>query len=178
MNLANIFHSFYNKVYSFTLLRVGNVHDAEDIASDVFVRVAEKLDTYNPEKAAFSTWLFTIALNEIRMYFRARKTGAAPEELEKLADSLDIEEDLLRREEYVLLYKAIDKLNDNQKDAVLLKYFGDLTNIKIAEVLDISESSVGVTLHRAKNILKKSLISCKESDASAYKSTREEEAAR
>ena len=159
MNLEGIFNSFYNRIHSFTLLRVGNVHDAEDIASDVFVRVAEKLDTYDPNKAAFSTWIFTITLNEIRRYFRARKTECSPDDMADLADRLDIEEELLRREEYVRLYEAIDKLNDNQKDAVLLKYFGGLTNIKVAEVLDLSESSVGVLLHRAKNILRNSLLS-------------------
>ena len=159
MNLEGIFNSFYDKIYSFTLLRVGHVHDAEDIASDVFAKVAEKLDTYDPDKAAFSTWIFTIALNEIRMYFRARKAECSPADIAELVDRLDIEEELLRREEYVRLYEAVDKLNDSQKDVVLLKYFGGLTNIKIAEVLDLSESGVGVILHRAKNILRNSLLS-------------------
>ena len=159
MNLEGIFNSFYSKIYSFTLLRVGNVHDAEDIVSNVFVRVAEKLDTYDPDKAAFSTSIFTVALNEIRMYFRTHKVESAPDDIADLAGRFDIEEDLLRREEYIRLYEAIDRLNENHKEAVLLKYFGGLTNIKIAEVLDMSESNVGVILHRAKNILKKSLLS-------------------
>jgi len=159
MNLEGIFNSFYDKIYSFTLLRVGHVHDAEDIASDVFVRVAEKLDTYDSDRGAFSTWIFTVALNEIRMYFRARKAEYSPDDIAELADRFDIEEELLRREEYVMLYKAIDALNDNQKDVVLLKYFGGLTNIKIAEVLDMSESGVGVILYRAKNVLRNSLLS-------------------
>ena len=159
MNLEGIFDLFYNKIYSFTLLRVGNVHDAEDIVSDVFVRVAEKLDTYDPDKGAFSTWIFTIALNEIRMYFRDRKNNCSLENIAEIADKIDIEEEFIRREDYARLYEAIGKLDDNQKNVVLLKYFGGLTNIKIAEVLGLSESGAGVILHRAKNILRKSLLS-------------------
>ncbi|MCL2111983.1 MAG: sigma-70 family RNA polymerase sigma factor [Clostridiales bacterium] len=174
MNIEGIFNSYYDKVCSFTMLRVGHVHDAEDIACSVFVKVAEKLDTYDSDKAAFSTWIFTITLNEIRMYFRARKTECTLDDIAELADRFDIEEDLLRKEEYALLCEAIGRLNENQKNAVLLKYFGGLTNIRIAEVMGLRESNVGFILHRAKKIIRKSLISSKESDAAAYKNIRKE----
>ena len=46
MNLTKNFNTYYDKIYSFTLMRVGNVHDTEDIASTVFVKVAEKIHTW------------------------------------------------------------------------------------------------------------------------------------
>ena len=169
MNLNDIFNSFYNKIYSFTLMRVGNVHDAEDIASDVFVKVAEKLDTYKPEKAAFSTWIFTIALNEIKLYYRGRKPVYSLDDACEVADRFVIDEELLRRDELVCLNHALSELDEKQREVVYLKYFGELPSRRIAEIMDLSETNVGVILHRSKIILKTFLISCKESNSCVYK---------
>ena len=174
MDLENIFNTYYDKIYSFTLLRVGNIQNAEDIASDVFVRVVEKIDTYRPEKAALSTWIFSIAINEIKMYYRGRKVTGSLDELYKLADRLNIEEELLRQDERVHLCQAISELNDRQKNAVLLKYFAGLSNRQVSEIMGLSETNVETILYRAKIILKNSLIKCEESCPVAYKEVRKE----
>ncbi|MCL2221630.1 MAG: sigma-70 family RNA polymerase sigma factor [Oscillospiraceae bacterium] len=166
---GEIFDSFYDKVYSFTLLRVGNIHDAEDIASDVFVKIVAKLGTYDPEKAALSTWIFTIALNEIRTYFRRRKVVISIDDIHELIGQFDPEQRLLHREEYMKLYSAIRKLDDRQKNIVLLKYFGGVPNTQIAEMLGLSESNVGFILHRARKFLKNSLVSSDELEFAAHK---------
>ena len=158
MNFHDIFNSYYDRVYSFTLLRVGNVHDTEDLTSSVFVKVVEKLDTYKPEKAALSTWIFTIALNEIRMYYRGRKPVRSLDDICEVANQIDIEDDLLRHEERIWLIKAIDELDERRKTIILLKYFGGLRDRQIAEALNLSEKNVGVILSRTKKILRDLLI--------------------
>ena len=178
MNLNDIFNSFYDKIYSFTLMRVGNVHDAEDIASDVFVKVAEKLDTYKPEKAAFSTWIFTIALNDIRKYFRDRKTFYSLDDMFEIVAQFDIEEEFLRRDELVCLSHALSELDEKQREVVHLKYFGELPSRRIAEIMNLSETNVGVILHRSKIFLKTFLISCKKSSSCVYKNMMREESVR
>jgi RNA polymerase sigma-70 factor (ECF subfamily) len=161
--MEEIFNTFYDKIYSFTLMRVGNVHDSEDITSDVFVKVAEKIDTYDPDRAAFSTWIFVIALNEIRMYYRKQKTIYPIDNVSELVSSFDIEENLLKREECIFLYKAIENLDEISKEVVLLRYFADLSTRQIAEITALSETNVDVKIHRAKKKMKDFLISCKES---------------
>jgi RNA polymerase sigma-70 factor (ECF subfamily) len=163
----SIFNTYYDKIYSFILLRVKNTHDAEDIASDVFVKVVEKLDTYKPEKAAFSTWIFTIALNEIRMHYRGRRIGYSTDNIEEIADQLNIEDELLNREGLTRLYRAMSGLKDNQRKVLSLRYFGGLSNREVAEILDMSVTNVETVLYRAKIFLKKRLIDCEESDSAA-----------
>jgi len=178
MNLDEIFNSLYDKIYSFTLMRVGNVHDAEDIASDVFVKVAEKLDTYNPNKAAFSTWIFTIALNEIKLYYRGRKPVYSLDDACEVADRFVIDEDLLRRDERICLSHALRELDERQREIIFLKYFGELPNRRIAEIMDLSETNVETLLYRAKKNMKKVFLSCEESGSCVYKNMRKEESVR
>ena len=169
MNLNDIFNSFYDKLYSFTLKRVGNVHDAEDIVSDVFVKVAEKLDTYNPNKAAFSTWIFTIALNEIKLYYRGRKNVYSLDNDCEIANQFVIDEALLHSDERICLSHAFGEIDDRQREIIYLKYFGDLPNRRIAEIMDLSETNVETILYRAKRNMKKVFLSCEESGSCVYK---------
>jgi len=159
MNLHEIFDYYYDRIYSFTLVRVGNVHDAEDIASNVFVKVTEKQHTYNPAKAAFSTWIFTIAINEIKMFYRKRrKNECSIESMTELVDQVVLDEDLMRKDERILLFHVINKLDEKQKNAILLKYFGGLSCRQIAEFLGKSESNTGNILQNARTALKKELM--------------------
>ena len=139
-------------------MRVGNVHDAEDITSDVFVKVAEKIHTYNPEKAAFSTWIFTIASNEIKMHYRSNKKECSIENIPEIADRFFIDEGLLCQEEKTQLFCEICKLDEKHKNIILLKYFGSMSYSQIAEFMEISESNVGFILNSARTILKNALI--------------------
>ena len=165
MNPEEIFDTFYNKIYSFTLLRVGNVHDAEDLTSTVFIKVVEKIDTYKPSIAAFSTWIFTIALNEIRMHYRRLKPVRSLDDISEVANQIDIEGDLLRREERILLIKAINELDERRKNIILLKYFGDLTDRQIAATSGLSEKNVGVILTRTRRMLREVLRHCRDGDS-------------
>jgi len=169
MNPEEIFETYYDKIYSFTLLRVGNVHDAEDIACNVFLKVVEKLHTYNSSIAAFSTWIFTITLNEIRMYYRRRKPVCSLDDINELANQLDIEENILRHEERTTLLKALDKLDEKRKSIILLKYFADFSDRQIAEALGLSEKNVGVILSRTKKALRDTLIRYSDSSFPAHK---------
>ena len=175
MNLTEIFNSYYDKIYSFTLMRVGNIHDAEDITSDVFVKVAEKLDTYKPEVAAFSTWIFTIALNEIKKHYRGNKKNSSIDEALELADQLVIDEDLLRSDERVCLSHAFSELDERQREIVYLKYFGELSSRRISEITGLSEVNVRVVLCRAIKNMKNVFIACNKSDSCGYKNIEREE---
>jgi len=77
-------YSDFNKVYvehkamvfNFVLIRTNNREVSEEITSDVFVKVAECMDVFNPEIAKFTTWMLTIATNKIKDYYRSLQTVA------------------------------------------------------------------------------------------------------
>ncbi|MCL2085994.1 MAG: sigma-70 family RNA polymerase sigma factor [Oscillospiraceae bacterium] len=173
MNLEKIFDEYYERIYRFTLLRVRNVHDAEDITSDVFVKVAQNIHKYDEEKAALSTWLFTITLNLIRDHCRAAKRGTVELEFaENVASSdnieMSVEDDVMSGERAKALYAALEQLDERQKNILLLRYKSNMSNREIADTLDISESNVETILYRARKKLKKLLKPCEVFSGAPY----------
>lgn len=158
---AELYEYFFPRVYNFICARLKNVADADDVTSITFIKMTENLDRYEPAKASFSTWLFRIALNAIidhtRRNNRNQETAwedcfdpAASEHNEPEVAMLSAEID---RE----LLTAIDKLNERERRIIELKFWGDAVTRDIAELLNMTEGNVRVTLHRAlgklKNIL-------------------------
>lgn len=158
MGLEEIFDKYYDRVYSFTLLRVKNIHTAEDITSDVFYKVAQSINSYDEKKAAMATWLITIAMNKIRDYYRGQKHLMPLESAEDIQAQVNLEEKVLANEQAKELYKAMDKLDERQRNVLLLRYYGDMSNKEIAKELNLSVSNVETILTRARQKLKKILV--------------------
>jgi len=167
MELEEIFNKYYDRIYSFTLFRVQNAHDAEDIASDVFFKAVKSFGSFNKEKASVSTWLFAIALNEIRTYYRKRRFH--------LQLDLDIPardnvlNSVLANEQAKALGAAIARLHERQRNIILLKYYGQMNNKQIARLLKLTETNVGTILSRSIKILKKYLETCDGFNSGEYK---------
>ena len=156
-----LYEYFFPRVYNFIYARVKNSADADDVTSITFMKMNENLERYNPGVAAFSTWLFRIALNSIIDYTRRRDKSneteweeffdpAAPEYQEPEAQTLTKESS---RE----LLAALDKLNERERRIVELKFFSELDTRSIAEILFMSEGNVRTTLYRTLAKLKKLL---------------------
>ena len=60
-----IYQDFYPKVYQYLANRMGSVHDAEDMAQTVFLKIYTKLDTFDASKSSLSTWIFNITRNSL-----------------------------------------------------------------------------------------------------------------
>lgn len=156
-----LYEHFFPRVYNFIFARVKNPDAADDIVSTAFLKMYENLARYNPERAAFSTWLFRIALNCMTDYFR-RKESSQEAEWEEFfdpaaPDSLEPEAQTLAEEGNAELLKALDKLTDKERRIVELKYFSGLGNKEIAEILGITANNVGVVLFGALKKLRKAL---------------------
>ena len=156
-----LYEYFFPRVYNFIYARVKNSADADDVTSITFMKMNENLERYNPSVAAFTTWLYRIALNSIIDYTRRRDKSneteweeffdpAAPEYLEPEAQALT-------QESNSELLVALDKLNERERRIIELKFFSDLDTHAIAEILFMSEGNVRTTLHRTLAKLKKFL---------------------
>ena len=158
----------YRSVLNFIARFIGSAEVAEDLTQEVFLRIYRNRPRYTP-KARFRTWMFTIArnlsLNEIRRSARSADV-IAQDEPELRSDALfphhddnpsGPESDLLLRERREMVRRAIANLPENQRGAVLLRRFEDLSYAEIASVLGVSEKAVKSLLSRAKVNLKKHL---------------------
>lgn len=159
MSFDDIYEKYFDRVYRFVNVRVMNHMDSEDITVKIFEKIYRSLDTYSPEKGSLDVWIFTIARNEVTSFFRTKKIQVVSMEcISEINDSTSSPENIMETNiKNERLYNAIGNLNDNERFAVSCKYGAGLTNIEIAELMDISSSNVGVVLFRSMKKLKKEL---------------------
>lgn len=133
---------------------------AEDVAQEVFVKVYKARMKYEP-KAKFSTWLYRIAVNHCLNEIRSRRSQpavAAPiDDLMQEPSGSDPDARMKRDELQAAVKEALAALPENQRVAVLLARYQDMSYEEIAETMGLSLEAVKSVLFRAKENLKISL---------------------
>jgi RNA polymerase sigma-70 factor (ECF subfamily) len=145
---------------------VGPVPDAEDLAQEIFVRLYQARRTYQPS-AKFTTFLYRNTLNLCLNYRRDRgirrtaslDAGGDGEPRLEVADpgALPPEAALVERERDEAIRRAMDALPENQRTAVVLLRWQDLSYQEIGEAMDLSVMAVKSLLSRAKENLRTKL---------------------
>ena len=135
---------------------VRNIHTAEDLTEDTFVKLVAKRPRYD-ERYSFRTWLYTIgrntALDELRR--RKRQTETGLEKAEDLpADEESVERAYLKQEEKIRLYRAMDRLREEYRQVLYLHYIEGLRNEETARVMRKNRRQVENLLYRAKTALR------------------------
>ena len=153
-----------NFLYRFT----GNRETAEDISQETFLKLYKNKDKYS-EIAKFSTWLYTIALNEARSNFRKEKKHSAVSindfyedshnDYQIRSDDYNPEEDANAETESFYIQKAINSLNEIHREIIVLRDIEELDYEEIAKTLDIPLGTVRSRINRARDSLKVSLDS-------------------
>ena len=150
---ADIYTDFYGKVLGYLKKQLGDTETAEDIASEVFIKVYEKLDSFDESRASLSTWIFTITRNKLTDHFRTRRVMS--EIPETYADENDIEENYCNSEMLETLADALERLEARERDIIVMRYYSKLTMKEIAERMDISYAYVKVLHNKALSQLRK-----------------------
>ncbi len=154
-----LYDYFFPRVYNFLFARIKNVTATDDVISDIFMKVFKNLYVYDSKKAAFSTWLFRIAINQTNDYFRMQqrcKESTWEEFFDPAVPQYEEPEaKLLATEGKKELLKALEVLKERDRQILELKYWSDLSNKEIAVIMDLSPANVGIILFRAMGILKK-----------------------
>ncbi len=127
-----------------------NLQDAEDAVQNAFIYAFERLDRYDPERAVFATWLKIIVTSRCRdmqrRHRRARwlslqtliETGREPKD-ESPNHRPDVALELLGLQQTV--WKALDQVPRKSRQALILRYFGELSYPEIALALDCALST-------------------------------------
>jgi RNA polymerase sigma-70 factor, ECF subfamily len=154
-----------NFIYRFTT----NPGESEDLAQEVFVRAYQSAAKYEP-KAAFSTWLYRIATNVALNYLRDRKPQLSRSldsdlEGEEGAARLEVrdgralaDERLMEREKALHIRRALASLPENQRLAVVLTKYQELSLKDASEILNCSETAVKSLIFRAYTTLRETLL--------------------
>jgi len=164
--LSVIFKRHKEGLFNFALRFVGNRADAEDAVSHAFTMVCEKRYINKPG-ASFKTWIYTVARNICLTKIRSKKrffplwSHKNDSEHEEAIDVIDpniIARDQLDQKELsVIVQKAISKLPEEQKEALILREYQGFTYEEIAKVLNCSLDKVKILIFRARQQLKELL---------------------
>ena len=164
-SFTELYQHFFPRVYKFIYAKTSDAEITDEIISKTFLKMFENLQSYNPNRAAFSTWLFQIALNEMKMYWRSKNYRSEHEET--LDENLDFdflapedeepEKKILQSETENKIHAALEKLPERERKIIEMTYWLNYPPRKIAEVLDLKPNTVSVILKRAKESLKKYL---------------------
>lgn len=127
-------------------MTAGNLALSEDMAQETFLRVLRGIDYYSYPRP-FKTWLYAIATNVARNYFKRADTrhtdSVADEEMRMIGDArLDPEAALLMDEETRQVVQALAQLPTHQREVIVLRYYQEHSLAEIAEILDIPLGTV------------------------------------
>lgn len=164
---AEIVDLYKDKIYQLCYRMLGNVHEAEDIAQEAFIRAYVNIDSFDINRK-FSTWLYRIATNltidRIRKkkpdyYLDAEVAGAEGLTMysQIAADGVLPEDAVLSLELSDTIQKKILKLPDKYRTVIVLKYIDELSLIEIGEILNIPVGTVKTRIHRGREALRKQL---------------------
>lgn len=147
----------YPKVYAFYLMRTEHKEAAEDLTQEVFYQALKGTPTF-AQHSSLQTWIFSIARNQLKKYYRSKKYKAHLKY--KLASQEKVhepppEEQLMQQEHRRKLVEKIRMLDELAKEVVILRVYGELSFQEIGNVIGRSENYARVIFHRAKLKLQK-----------------------
>ncbi len=163
----SVVETWQNMVYNTALGILQNENDAEDVTQEVFMQAYESIGSFKGA-SKFSTWLYRITISKAADHIRKKKRkkrfafiqsiyGQNNEPVIEPPDFFHPGILMENKENASVLFKAMNKLPQNQKTAFVLNKIEGLSYVEIAEVLDTSSSAVDALLQRAKGNLKKIL---------------------
>ncbi len=136
-----------------------DIHTAEELTEDTFVRIGIKKPKFKASKASFKTWIYTIASNMAIDHLRqkARKRVLSVEACADIPSGESPEALFARYECRMAVRKALDRLNTQYRQVLWLIYFENFSIKETAEIMKKSQHSVETTAYRARQSLKKEL---------------------
>lgn len=144
-----ICEKYFNMIYKLALAQSRDVHIAEDVTSDVFLKYMESKKVFESEEH-IKAWLLRVTINASRSVFSSswfKKTVPLDETLEACGIP----------EEESDVYLAVMNLPEKYRTVVHLFYYEDYSVLEIADILNSKESTVKSQLLRARALLKDSL---------------------
>lgn len=148
--LSSLYDTHINQVYRYALARLLNVHDAEDVAEEIFLKMLAGLPAYRWRKVPFSAWLMRIARNEVISFLR--RNGRRPQA--ELSDEMEDHHnnDIAEATEKVMaledLREAVGQLPEAQRDVIILRFASGLSIADTARALGKRENNVKVLQHK------------------------------
>ena len=157
---ARLYDEHQPAIYRYIFYRVGSDAAAEDLTSEVFVRLVDSIDDWTYQGRPLLAWLYTIARNLVNDFHRSKgQAEMVPLDDSLQASSCDPEAAAGLALNQERLACALEELTEDQRQVILLKFMEGLDNMTVAQVLDKSYGAVKALQHRGLASLRRVLES-------------------
>lgn len=145
---AELYRRHITRVYRYHAAHTGNVKDAEDLTSQTFMAALEGIRSYRGD-APFAAWLMGIASKKRFLFFRTRRPEVPIEAaLHIPSPSLPTDKAAMSRLRIESISRALKQISADRAEALILRFFGELSMVEIGSVLNKSEAAVKMLIGR------------------------------
>ncbi len=158
-DIETLMRQYGNDVLRTAYMYVKDVHTAEDIFQDVFIKVNQKLSTFEGN-SSIKTWIIRITINTCKDYLKSAWNRRVVPMMEYQEDAIVSEADydeVEKQDTKHLVKNTVLALPEKYRDIVLCVYFQDMTLTEAAKTLGIAEGTAKSRLSRARLRLKEVL---------------------
>ena len=146
--IESFVRKYYPKIFQYCLLHIRDRGDAEDMTQETFLKFFQSFERYQ-HRGKCSAFLYAIASNACKDYYRKAKEQYVEEVPEKAEEDLDMGSAEIRPD----VENAVDRLPEELKETAILFFFQGMKQREIAKLLDIKLSLVKYRVTRAKKLL-------------------------
>ena len=154
-DMEQLYKEYFETIYKYLFCLTHDYDISEDLTQETFYKAVKKINTYKGE-CKMSTWLCQIAKNLWYDYLKKNKfiKDMDDNDLIKIEESYLVDEQVIQKEEKLLLYKKMQILNEKTREVMYLRITGELSFKEIGIIMNKTENWARVTFYRGKNQLK------------------------
>lgn len=151
-NLTILFDRYHLRIFNFFNKMIQNKDVSEDLTQDVFYKIMKYRTSY--KNGNFTSWIYTVARNIFSSYYQKQKKVRVSSLDEKFIKSDEKFDSDSNEDEINHLQRALLKLNQNDRELIIMNRYQEIKYAEIAEIIGSSEGAVKVRVHRALKKLK------------------------
>jgi len=157
--MSLLYLNHYQSIYRYLYFRAGDQKTAEDLTSEVFLKMVQSLPHYRMQNVPFQAWLFQIARNLAIDYHRKQASHPSVQIQDEMRDGfLAVDETLDIKLTHESLGRALEKLTDDQRDVILLRFVEGMSLAQVGKTLHKSEDAIKGLQRRALISLRMELV--------------------
>lgn len=141
--LTGLYEEYYGKIAHYAFVRIGDSTEAQDIASEVFLKALEALDSYQERGLPMQAWLFKIAHNlVVDRLIKKSKQKLIPLDNVEIPEEDDPASTAERNIEIQRMTRAMQGLTPEQQEVLRLRFFGGLASKEVAALLKKNDGAI------------------------------------
>lgn len=151
-NFAVLYDKYFDQIYRYVYRRVSDKEMVYDLVSQTFYDALAHIKSYEWRGFSFSAWLYKIAHNNVLKWYRTNsrfQTVEIEEGRNIPDDSANPVKEAVQGEAKDQIALIMDQLEPEEREIIRLKFFEEISNIEISEVMGLSANHIGVKVFRA-----------------------------